>query len=220
MSVSERFYVYIYYMKDGTPFYVGKGQGKRMIQHRWCKSKNPYVKEVIYEDLRSTKLLVELTETQALSAEWLIIKAIGTRKTGNGPLVNLIHGGAGGLSGSKFSEKEQLEIARRYKAGESSRVLAKAFGVTYTGILHALDLQGISRRTKIEALGGLSEDQAKEAAKLYKEGKSLRVIAQKFDVTHNAIRAAFKRQGIKCRSRGEANVLRHVHIKESKLWNL
>jgi hypothetical protein len=35
MNIEQRFYTYTYNYPNGTPFYVGKGTGQRLIKHMW-----------------------------------------------------------------------------------------------------------------------------------------------------------------------------------------
>ena len=99
---SKRFYIYVHYLKDGTPIYVGKGQGNRIAQHEWREeaTRNPNMKTIVDGltdkegfETNSVKVAVGLTERKAYEGEKLIIEAIGRTQTNTGPLVNIMPGG-------------------------------------------------------------------------------------------------------------------------------
>jgi len=85
-----RFYVYAYIRKDNSPYYIGKGSGKRAWKHTSLdKIKSPI-------DL-SKIVIVEtnLTEFGALALERRMIRWYGRKDNNSGILRNLTDGGEG-----------------------------------------------------------------------------------------------------------------------------
>src|ERR1700732_3623 len=94
------FYVYLLFRINGTPCYVGKGKDDRWNDHERSKRfKNNFLKGIVAEakvaglDLPKVKIQEGLTEEAAHELECLLIKVIGRRNIGTGPLVNLTDGG-------------------------------------------------------------------------------------------------------------------------------
>ena len=84
----RRFYVYAYLRADGTPYYIGKGTGRRA----WRHNKGDRVPAPASEFVQI--LLDSLTSAEALSAEVDLIALLGVKKDG-GCLVNWTEGGDG-----------------------------------------------------------------------------------------------------------------------------
>jgi len=119
--MSAIFYVYILFKPwDGEPFYVGKGKGRRWLQHESERRDhyNPIVRRILAKTRRlgleipKVKIRDNLTESQAFEIETAFIKAIGRNQNG-GPLANNTDGGEG-VSGYKFPQKiiEKIRSSR------------------------------------------------------------------------------------------------------------
>lgn len=98
------YYVYSLAYPDGTPFYIGKGKGRRMYDHGTSRGRLRGVNEVL-EELRMTgdeciRTIVhrDLTEDEAFELERQEIAKIGRRPSGS--LVNANDGGHGGRNPS------------------------------------------------------------------------------------------------------------------------
>lgn len=94
------FYVYVLFRPwDGSPFYVGKGKGRRWLDHKHGR-RNRHLVNIFNKatslnlDIPKVKVRQNLTETEAFEIEKALIAAIGRKKNG-GPLVNGTDGGEG-----------------------------------------------------------------------------------------------------------------------------
>lgn len=102
------YYVYFYLRSDYTPYYIGKGKGKRA----WTKAKN----EIKLPKDKFKIILVEqsLTELQAFILERYYIRWFGRKDNGTGILRNLCDGGEGS-SGWVISEAQRNRLSERKK---------------------------------------------------------------------------------------------------------
>ena len=80
-----RFYVYAFLREDGTPYYIGKGQGNRAWDKRRFRP----------DDSRISILKGSLTESEAFDEEIRLIQLHGRKDQGTGCLRNLTDGGEG-----------------------------------------------------------------------------------------------------------------------------
>lgn len=101
------FYVYAYLRKNGTPYYIGKGQNKRAWnKHKgWGKLPSELHRIIIVEH--------NLSEIGALALERRLIRWYGRKDIGTGILRNRTDGGEGVSNPSEYT---RVKIAKNSNA--------------------------------------------------------------------------------------------------------
>jgi hypothetical protein len=109
----NRFYTYAYLREDRTPYYIGKGVGKRINEkYNRCAKKPKDKSKIIF-------LKQNLTEEEAFKHEIYMIAVLGRKDLGTGILRNLTNGGEG-CSGMVCSEKTKRKISE----GNKGRIMS------------------------------------------------------------------------------------------------
>ena len=104
----NRFYTYAYLREDRTPYYIGKGQGRRISNRRKGEIKPPKDKtRVIF-------LKQNITEEEAFKHEIYMIAVFGRKDLGTGILHNRTDGGEG-ASGNIHTEETRRKISEKNK---------------------------------------------------------------------------------------------------------
>ena len=103
-----RFYTYAYLRVDRTPYYIGKGKGRRLYEKHQKGISVPKDKSrIIY-------LKQNLTEEEAFKQEKYMIAVFGRKDLGTGILHNKTDGGEG-ASGAVMSEETRNKISEALK---------------------------------------------------------------------------------------------------------
>ena len=105
------FYTYLWLREDGTPYYAGKGKGKRA----WRKGSPPAERVVVYP---------AASEDDAFETEVALIWYYGRKDLGLGFLRNYTNGGEG-QSGRPVSEDTRAKIGNANKGRPVSEEIVK-----------------------------------------------------------------------------------------------
>lgn len=112
MSSNFIYYVYAYIRKDGTPYYIGKGKGRRAYAKHLTVALPPKSRIIILEK--------NLSEVGALAIERRLIAWWGRKNVGTGILYNRTEGGDG-VHGNIVRKGYTLTDEHRQKIAESKR---------------------------------------------------------------------------------------------------
>jgi len=166
------FYTYAYLREDGTPYYIGKGSGKRAYQK---------TKGHIPPDRERILILKEnLTEEEAFKHEEYLISVIG-RKTDGGILNNQTDGGGGGISGyimpqelrehhskrqigKKLTEEHKRKISKALKGRKQPPGFSERMSKLHKGKVISEEQKRKSRETQ---LGNKWTEEQKQRLKDY-----------------------------------------------------
>jgi hypothetical protein len=107
------YYTYAYLREDGTPYYIGKGKGKRAYRRdgRICPTPK--------DDKKIIFLKQNLTEEESFKHEIYMIAVLGRIDLGTGILRNLTDGGDG-VSGMVVGEETRLKLSSMRKGKPKS----------------------------------------------------------------------------------------------------
>ena len=139
----NEYYTYAYLREDKTPYYIGKGKGKRIY------SKQKYIKPP-KDKLRIIFLKNNLTEAEAFKHEIYMIAVLGRKDLGTGILHNRTNGGDG-VSGAIVSDETRRKIGEASKGRTHSEKTRRKLSEASKGKTH-------SEETKIK----ISESQKGE----------------------------------------------------------
>ena len=148
------YYTYAYLREDGSPYYVGKGRGRRVFdKHRGSNPPRPN---------RIMFLREGMTEEQAIGHEIEIIKTWGRKDLGTGMLRNLTNGGEG-ISGHKYSKESRAKMSLAQKGRIFSEESKARMSLARTGKKHTEETKAKLSVLKMGNQGRLGIRHTKES---------------------------------------------------------
>jgi hypothetical protein len=177
------YYTYAYLRKDKTPYYIGKGKGKRA----YCRKHSAFVPS---KD-RILILKKNLTEEEAFSHEIYMISVFGRKDLGTGILYNLTDGGEG-PSGYKYTEEQRKLMGdkrRGKKRPKQSKIMKEK-----SCLLEMNEQKQIQMREQYPP---------ETIAELYNQGKTLKEIKTIVGCGLTWIRKSLEEMDIKIRHRND-----------------
>jgi len=116
------YYTYAYLREDKTPYYIGKGSGKRIYSKQRGINAPKDKSRIIF-------LKKNLTEAEAFKHEVYMIAILGRKDLGTGILRNLTNGGEGASGHVKSEEaKKKISVANsgKIRTEEAKKKMSKA----------------------------------------------------------------------------------------------
>ena len=132
------YYTYAYLREDGTPYYIGKGRGKRAFQ------KHNYV--AVPPKERILLLKQNLTEGEAFKHEIYLIAVFGRKDLGTGILWNYTDGGEGN-SGCVRDERFRKRVSEALKGRTFTEDWRRKISEAKRGRTHSPETKEKIRRT-------------------------------------------------------------------------
>lgn len=108
METPREYYTYAYLREDKTPYYIGKGNKRRIYRKNRRRVRPPK------DESRIIFLKQNLTEEEAFKHEKYMIAVFGRKDLGTGILYNRTDGGEGG-SGFIHSEETKIKLSELKK---------------------------------------------------------------------------------------------------------
>jgi len=169
---SAKFYVYVIFRPNGEPCYVGKGQGKRCLEHFTARgSHNPYLARIVKKhggSLPLVKVQEGLAEIAAHEVEVALISAIGRWENG-GPLANMTDGGEG-ISGLKHSAEARAKMSAYHRANPPSAETQAKSGLARRGRVVSPETGARISRANTGKTGSRHTEESKEKIAAAKRG--------------------------------------------------
>jgi hypothetical protein len=134
----SKFYAYMWLREDGTPYYAGKGSGRRAYRKHSHHSLRPP------KDRSRILVFMRATEAEALVTERELIANWGRKDSGTGCLRNFTDGGDG-VSGLRVEKawnkgipmsvisKKKLSVSKKGQRHSQSEETRRKIGVAQAG---------------------------------------------------------------------------------------
>lgn len=89
------------------------------------------------------------------------------------------------------------DIVQRYRSGESTTKLSVEYGVSRSSVAALLRKQGVALRGQ-----AMTHEAIDRAVALYRQGLTIREVADKVDYSDSTVRSALRSKGVSMRTTG------------------
>ena len=195
--IDNKFYVYLYLREDETPYYVGKGKGRRAYSknHRVNVPKNK--DKIVFAN-------THLSEENALERETELILQYGRKDIKTGILENRTSGGAAGTGRNPIlTETQAQELRQKRKKFILIKDLMKHYGLSKASIYRALNNGEVYTKSENRQADGISlarrngvkfgrkkaftETQAQELRQKRREGTPIKDLMNQYSMARATI---------------------------------
>jgi hypothetical protein len=148
----DTYYTYLYLRDDGTPYYVGKGKGRR-VSRTVGRHRPPFdSSRIILQEFSS--------EPDAIFAERFLISLYGRKDLSTGCLINMTDGGEG-ASGRTPTLQQRLKVSQSLVARPRPDAVRRKVSQSHMG-LHASEMT----KKKMRESQRLRREREKQYAKM------------------------------------------------------
>jgi hypothetical protein len=164
------YYTYAYLREDRTPYYIGKGKGRRLYKKRKGGVNPPKDKS------RIIFLKQNLTEQEAFRHEIYMIAVFGRKDLGTGILHNKTNGGEG-LSGYICSDETKRKMSESLKGKPLSEETRRKMSEARKGENHSFygkcHSEESKRKMSEASKGKCHSEESKRKLSEFRKGKPL-----------------------------------------------
>lgn len=143
----NKYYVYAWLRDNGTPYYIGKGEGRRAYRHHgegWAQRPTDRTRIIILEQ--------GMAEDDALALEARLIKEYGRKSDGTGCLRNQQEGGTQPPVNTGHSEETRRKIRKSNKKTAEKRDYSYLKGVPKKNYKDRAGMQEKLRQSRLGKL--------------------------------------------------------------------
>lgn len=126
------YYTYAYLREDGTPYYIGRGKGRRLSERHHRRS-GKFVP--VPQENRILVLKKGLTYGESLKHEVYMIFLFGRKDLGSGILINMSNGGEGN-KGHRHTPETKQKMSSKRRGQSRSPEWRKKISEAHKGIGH------------------------------------------------------------------------------------
>ena len=169
MSSNDIYCVYAYLRKDGTPYYIGKGQKYRPYNNHRYKGKGIQTPK---DKSRIQIIAHRLLESESFLLEIKLIALYGRKDLGTGILRNMTDGGEGGsgyvIADEQRRRRSEQQTGKKKHPGHGENVRRAKIGSKYSEE-HCMNISKSNKGKHSMKFGPQSEEHKNNISKANKD---------------------------------------------------